>query len=92
MAPIFSKLWGGSYLLYTDEDMQNEMLAVSDNDMKVAKAARMYGNPWKTPANKIAGKHSKSWGKPKTLTEEEEAILVYYIEYMDRQCFPVTTD
>lgn len=89
MAPVFSKP-RGKYFTYTENDMANAILAVNDDKMKIATAARTFGVPRKTLADRIAGTHSNSRGKPKTLTDEEEIALVNYITYMDSQCFPLT--
>ena len=77
---------------WSQEDMQAAFNACKNEHISVYAAAKRYNVPRMTLSDRMLGKVSlkSTTGHPLSLTREEEASIVSYVEYMHERRFPIT--
>lgn len=79
-----------SYRRYTEDDLDQALLAIAEGRYKLKVAARKFGIPVGTLFNRFHGQHFRKVGRPTALPQEVEEKLVDLINTCAEWGFPLT--
>ena len=79
--------------LWSDDDIEYALSSVREG-MSINQASQLYSIPRMTLSDRIKHKVKPNCkvGRPTSLSDEEEATLVRYVEYMAERRYPITRD
>lgn len=75
---------------YTNESLRSAVESVTNGERNTTQAAKLFGIPRQTLADKVSGKHLSVYGGRTALSEEDENTLFEYVMYMASIGHPLT--